>query len=614
MRPLPPLLVAFSLLLSAWTPQGLARDSIDAEMMKRPPELAPAVAFWREIFGRYSKHQVVIHARDYPNKIFTVLDYRAEAASGANAVTLARKRQRETKAAIARVDAILEQLDAAGGDPSGLGDEARAVAELFADIDDPDIFGKVAGRVRAQQGVRERTLQGLERAGRYLPHMEEVFAEHDLPLALTRLPLVESSFDSSAYSKVGAAGVWQFIPSSARRYMRMDHVLDDRRDPWASTEGAARHLRDDYDALNDWPLAVTAYNFGRYGVRRALEETGHDSLGGLLRDYESPRFGFASRNFYASFLAALDVEQQPEKWHGKPVDRMPPARFDTVETEDYVAWSTLQGLSGWDEDTFARHNPAYDDLVRADKLYVPPGHRIRVAPGESAAFLTAYAQLDDAQLHNAQRKAFLRHRVARGETLSEIARRFGTSAAHLQRLNGLTSVHHLRAGQSLRIPAPGGAGGTRTAVATGGVHTVRSGETLSEIARRYGTSAAALQRTNGLDNANRLRAGQTLRVPGGGSATHVVSRGDTLSGIAVRYGSSAHAIAAANSMATGDVLRPGAELRIPGASGPRHHRVTRGETLWDIARQHGTSIASIAAHNALDEQGLIRPGLTLEIP
>ena len=111
-----------------------------------------------------------------------------------------------------------------------------------------------------------------------------------------------------------------------------------------------------------------------------------------------------------------------------------------------------------------------------------------------------------------------------------------------------------------------------------------------------------------------LRAGQTLRVPGGGSATHVVSRGDTLSGIAVRYGSSAHAIAAANSMATGDVLRPGAELRIPGASGPRHHRVTRGETLWDIARQHGTSIASIAAHNALDEQGLIRPGLTLEIP
>lgn len=613
MRPLLSLLVVLSLLLCTWPPETSARDSIDAEMMKRPPELAPAVAFWREIFGRYSKHEVVIHARDYPNKIFTVLDYRAEAANGKNAVSLARKRQRETKAAIARINAILEQLDATDGDPSGLGDEARAVADLFADIDDPDIFGKVAGRVRAQQGVRERTREGLERAGRYLPHMETVFAEHELPLALTRLPMVESSFDSSAYSKVGAAGVWQFIPSSARRYMRMDHLLDDRRDPWASTDGAARHLRDDFEALGDWPLAVTAYNFGRYGVRRALEETGHDSLGGLLRDYEGPRFGFASRNFYASFLAALDVEQQPDKWLGGPVDRMPPARFDTVETDDYVAWSTLQRLSGWDEATFARHNPAYDELVRADKLYVPPGHRIRVAPGESAAFLTAYAQLGDGLLHDAQRDAFLRHRVARGETLSEIARRHGTSAAHIQRLNGLTSVHRLRAGQTLRIPAPGGSGeATRTAAV--GEHTVRSGETLSEIARRYGTSAAALQRSNGLDDANHLRAGQTLRVPGGGTTTHVVSRGDTLSGIAARYGSSARAIAAANGMATSDVLRPGAELRIPGVSGPRRHRVARGETLWDIARQHGTSIASIAAHNALDEQGLIRPGLTLEIP
>jgi membrane-bound lytic murein transglycosylase D len=614
MRPLTPLPVALTLLLCAWLPEGSARDSIDAEMMKRPPELAPAVAFWREIFGRYSKHEVVIHARDYPNKIFTVLDYRAEAAGNMNAAALARKRRQETKAAIARIDAILEQLDAAGGDPSGLGDEARAVAELFADIDDPEIFGKVAGRVRAQQGVRERTRAGLERAGRYLPHMEAVFSEHELPLALTRLPLVESSFDSGAYSKVGAAGVWQFIPSSARRYMRLDHLVDDRRDPWASTEAAARHLRDDFEALGDWPLAVTAYNFGRYGVRRALEETGHDSLGGLLRDYDSPRFGFASRNFYASFLAALDVEQQPEKWFGQAVDRMPPARFDTVETRDYVAWSTLQRLSGWDAAAFARHNPAYDELVRADELLVPPGHRIRVAPGESAAFLTAYAQLGDAQLHDAQREAFLRHRVARGETLSEIARRFGTSAAHLQRLNGLRSVHHLRAGQSLRIPAPGGVGGTRTASANKGEHRVRSGETLSEIARRFGISAAALQRLNGLQDADRLRAGQILRVPGSSGATHVVNRGDTLSGIAARYGSSVPAIAAANGMDAGDLLRPGAELRIPGATGPRRHRVARGETLWDIARQHGTSIASIAAHNALDEQSLIRPGLTLEIP
>ena len=560
------LLAAFSFLLAAGIgPAGAAETRVDASMMKRPPELAPAVAFWREIFGRYSKHEVVIHARDYPNKIFTVLDYRAEAAKGVDPGALARKRRSETREAIARIDAILQELDAAGGDPKGLGDDARAVAELFADVDDPGIFGEVAGRVRAQQGVRERTHAGLERAGRYLPHMERVFSEKELPLALTRLPLVESSFDSSAYSKVGAAGVWQFIPSSARHYMRMNHLLDDRRDPWTSTEGAARHLRDDFEALGDWPLAVTAYNFGRHGVRRALEKTGHDSLGGLLRDYDNPRFGFASRNFYASFLAALDVEQDRGQWLEQPLEPQPPARFDTVETRDYVAWSTLQRLSGWDEATFKRHNPAYDALVRDDKLYVPPGHRIRVAPGEGAAFLTAYAQLDDAYLHDTQREAFVRHRVARGETLSEIARRFATSAAHLQRLNGLSSVHHLRAGQSLRIPAPGG----------------------TQRASARNAPAATI--------------------------SYRVQPGETLSGIA-RYGSSVRRIAAANNMNTGDLLRPGAELRIPDASGPRRHRVARGETLWDIARRHGTSIASIAAHNALEDHSLIRPGVTLEIP
>lgn len=613
MRLLSPIPVALGLLLCSLATQGFSQPRIDAEMMKRPPELAPAVAFWREIFGRYSQHQVVIHARDYPNKIFTVLDFRAEAASGMDAAALARKRRSETRATIERIDDILGALHAADGDPSGLGDDARAIADLFADIDDPQIFERVKGRLRAQTGIRERTRSGLERAGRYLPHMESVFSEHELPLALTRLPLVESSFDSSAYSKVGAAGVWQFIPSSARRYMRMDHLVDDRRDPWTSTEGAARHLRDDYDALGDWPLAVTAYNFGRYGIRRALEETGHDSLGGLLRDYESPRFGFASRNFYASFLAALDVEQQREQWLDDPLRPEPPARFDVVETEHYIAWSTLQRMSGWDADTFARHNPAYDQLVREDQLYVPPGHRIRVAPDHAERFGMAYAALDSSRLHDAQREAFLRHRVAGGETLSEIARRFGTSAAHLQRLNSLTSVHHLRAGQTLRIPAPGGAGAPAVATATT-EHRVRSGETLSGIARQYGTSAAALQRANQLADADSLRAGQTLRVPGARATTHVVGRGDTLSGIAVRYGVSSRAIADANGMRVSDVLRAGSELRIPGASAPRRHQVAAGETLWEIARRHGTSIASIAAHNSLDDHSLIRPGLTLEIP
>lgn len=655
-----------------------ARDTIDAAALERPPILEPAISFWRHVFGKYSRHQVVIHARDYPNKIFTVLDYRDEAASGMSEAAIAQQRRRDTEQTIDRINQLLGEIDAADGQRSGLSDDAKAIVELFADLDDPDIFSKVRGRVRAQQGVLERTREGLERAGRYLPYMEAVFAERDLPKALTRLPLVESSFDTRAYSKVGAAGVWQFIPSSARRYMRLDHMLDDRRDPWNSTVAAAEHLRDDYALLQDWPLAITAYNFGRTGVKRALEAVDGDSLADLIAHYENPRFGFASRNFYASFVAAVDVEQARDRWFDIPLRPAEPARFDEVETKHYVAWSTLQRLSGWDRETFRRHNPAYGDMVRKDELFVPPNHRIRIAPGRGDAFARAYLALNDGELHARQRKAFITHQVRRGETLSEIARRHATSASRLQQLNGLRSAHHLRIGQGLRIPAPNsgapmqvadrsaprenaryhqvGSGDTLSEIATrygtttaellaingirdprglragerlrlpaGGrdvsastvsvaaAHRVRDGETLSEIAQRYETSTARLLALNGLDDPHQLRAGQTLRVPGAGT-THVVVPGETLSEIATRYGRTVRVLLAANALRDPHQLRPGQQLAIPGAGGPQRHRVTPGETLWDIARLHDTPLSRLVAHNALKDADSIRPGQLLEIP
>lgn len=595
-----------------------ARDTIDAAALERPPILEPAISFWRHVFGKYSRHQVVIHARDYPNKIFTVLDYRDEAASGMNEVAIAQQRRRDTQQTIDRIDHLLAEIDAAGGNPSGLSDDAKAIVELFADIDDPDIYSKVRGRVRAQQGVLERTREGLERAGRYLPYMEAVFAERELPMALTRLPLVESSFDTRAYSKVGAAGVWQFIPSSARRYMRLDHMLDDRRDPWNSTVAAAEHLSDDYALLQDWPLAITAYNFGRTGVKRALEDVDGESLGDLIARYDNPRFGFASRNFYASFVAAVDVEQARERWFDIPLRPAEPARFDEVETKHYVAWSTLQRLSGWDGETFHRHNPAYGEMVRNDQLLVPPNHRIRIAPGRGDAFARAYLALNDGELHARQRDAFITHQVRRGETLSEIARRHSTSASRLQQLNGLRSAHHVRIGQRLRIPTPNSGAPMQVADRptpreTARYHQVGSGETLSEIAQRYETSTARLLALNGLDDPHQLRLGQTLRVPGGGT-THVVVPGETLSEIATRYGRPMRTLLAANALSDPHQLRPGQELDIPGAGGPQQHRVTPGETLWDIARLHDTPLSSLVAHNALKNADSIRPGQLLEIP
>jgi membrane-bound lytic murein transglycosylase D len=521
--PMTRLLSALLMLATVGFSSPAAAIDESVAIFPRPPELAPAVSFWTRVFGEYSEHQLVIHAMDHPNKVFAVLDYRGAAAEGENPVTLRRRQREDTQATINHINEVLRRVAASPNNPERLDDEARAVRELFADLNDPGVYARTVGRVRAQRGLAERTRTALVSAGRYMPYMKQVFAEEGLPVALTRLPLVESSFDNRAYSKVGAAGIWQFMPGTARRYMRLDDLVDDRRDPWFSTHAAARHLSDDYAMLQDWPLAVTAYNFGRVGIRRALDEIGGNTLVDMINRYEGRRFGFASRNFYAEFLAALDVERAHPEWFGPviPAERL---IFDTVTTRDYVAWSTLQQLSGLSTEAFHERNPAYVDLVREDKLLVPPGHLIRVAPGHAGNFEAAYAQLGASHRHAQQRSWLIEHRVRAGETLSQIARRHGTSAARLQEMNGIRDAGRIRIGQIIKVP-PRDAPAQVARVSLPGpvasvsmeapytLHRINQGETLSAIGRRHGLSPQALAQFNGLGNHHNIRAGALLKIP-----------------------------------------------------------------------------------------------------
>ena len=422
----------------------------DSETFPRYKLLKPAVAFWTKVFRDYSEHQVILHSEDFPNKIYQVIDLRDEAQT-LSPVALAKKRQsaeKQTKAALVhRLRAVHTKRNA----PDLLTPEERELYELYEDVKDEDKFLHASQAVRSQRGLKERTAQALETSRQYLPEMERIFKSYGLPVALTRLPLVESSFNIEAYSKVGAAGLWQFIPSSARHYMRLNEVVDDRRDPWTSTDGAARHLRDDYAALGSWPLALTAYNHGRSGVAKALKKIDGSSLTDLVARYESRSFGFASRNFYAEFLAALDVEREWRKTHGKSNT---PLRFDQAETAHYVPYPTLVKLSGADEATFRSLNPAFTREVVEGKLYVPPQHSIRVPDGRGKAFAAAYGNLSDDQRFSKQRAFYRMHKVKKGEALSRIAKRYGVSTKAIAQANGIKKTKHLRAGQVIKIPPP----------------------------------------------------------------------------------------------------------------------------------------------------------------
>ncbi len=506
--------------LSPVAVEGPATDTTpdttpDTTVFPRPAMLAPNVAFWTEAFSHYSEYQSVIHSEDRPEKIYAVLDFRNDVLR-AGPGEARRLQQRAEKAIKREIDQHLRRIHALREKPDELTPAERKLHDLFADSTDPDRFRSAIGTFRSQRGLKEKTERALRVSGQYLPKMEAIFAAEGLPSALTRLPLVESSFNVEAYSKVGAAGLWQFMPSSARMYMRLDEAVDDRRDPWTSTGAAARHLKEDYELLGSWPLAITAYNHGRGGLARGLREVKGDNLEDLLERWDGHRFGFASRNFYAEFLAAVDVERDYRRHFGE-IERHAPLEFEVVQIQHYVAYEALRRCAGLTEQEFRTLNPGFRPEVLDGRLHVPPNTSIRVPVGMGQGFMAAYLALGEDQRASQQRFYYVRYRVQRGDNLGLIARRYGVSVSTLKQANGIGTRSLIRAGQVLRIPPRGGSKAHPVKVASQSVpyalHHVRPGQTLTAIANQYRTTITTLRKLNQLDPANPLRAGAIIKVP-----------------------------------------------------------------------------------------------------
>jgi membrane-bound lytic murein transglycosylase D len=267
---------------------------------------------------------------------------------------------------------------------------------------------------------------------------------------------VESSFNPEARSFIGAAGLWQFTAGTGRQFMRIDQAVDERRDPYRSSEAAARLLRANYAQLQSWPLAITAYNHGAGGMRRAVREMGTSNIETIVRYYNGPAFGFASRNFYVSFLAADEVHRNAEQYFG-PLDLDEPERGTEIVLPAYMRVDSLERSLGVDRETLKAYNPALLPPVWAGKKRVPRGFSLRlpdeVASEEAQARLTAVPR---EELHASQAggepATGRRHKVRKGETLSGIAKRYGTSPARLASLNRLSKQNLIRVGQVLKIP------------------------------------------------------------------------------------------------------------------------------------------------------------------
>ena len=366
------------------------------------PGLENAFEFWKRVFSEYSSAQLIFFDPLDMSRIYEVQDVGEDS-----------RPNKYISGEISRIAA------------------AQGV--------DPD-------RVKAQRGIKERTAAGIKRSGKYLAQMQQIFRERGLPAEIAYLPIVESSYDINARSNVGALGMWQFMRATGKQFnMRVDRNVDERKDPLESTRAAAAYLKQAYESLGSWPLAITSYNYGPAGMARAVSEVGSNDLVALIQRYNHHYWGFAPKNFYAEFLAAVEIGRNVNKYFpGLEVD--PPLAVEEVEVAKSTTVAALASAKGLTSQQLLEWNPA---LSHAGAT-VHAGYRVKLPAGGKAEIVVAEAAPSRPQART--QPQVVHHRVKPGETLIHIAQRYGASLERILEANGLRRTSLLRVGMTLLIP------------------------------------------------------------------------------------------------------------------------------------------------------------------
>ncbi len=435
----------------------------------------------------------------------------------------------------------------------------------------------------------------LTRAGRYTEMISAQLARAGLPLDLTYLPLIESGYSLTAYSRARAVGPWQFLRSTARMYgLRVDNFVDERRDPIRSTEAAIRFLKDLYEDLGDWSLAVAAYNGGIGRVSRAVRRAGTTDFWELVRRRFLKR---ETRNYVPRLIAAIMIAKNPEKYGFNDITPYSPLEFETVDTPP---WTSLQAVAVAAGVEFSILKDLNRHLRRAITPPDVPSYPVRVPVGTAAK---VRKNLD--RVYATVRTRFRTHVVRKNETIGRICRRYRISRTTLLKANNLTNPR-LRAGQRLRIPYQStiyklspvdldqmrAAGGPNRDLI---LHQVKPGESVWSIARRYNVPTHLIASWNNLKDISRIRAGEQL----------ALFLGD------LRKGEKPVRTAAVipSTVTVGEKL-PDDRTASAESSKPTYYEVRDGDTLWNIARRFQVTPENIRQWNDLDGN-LIHPGRRL---
>lgn len=343
--------------------------------------------------------------------------------------------------------------------------------------------------------------RSLARMGRYEEFVAAELAERGLPPSLRYLPVIEAAYNPTALSPAGAAGLWQFMPATARWLgLEVGPLVDQRLDPYAATPRAVDYLARLNRQFGSWFLTLAAYNSGPGRVERIIREHGSgrprdDAMFWRIRE----KLPSETRNFVPKYLAAVRIAEDPAAFGLDGFDRDPPQVFDVVEVDGPASMDVIAEAAGTEEEDVLFLNP---QLVRG---LLPAGRAVslRLPPGLGRGFAERFAAVPPNR-----RVSFVEHAVAAGETLSEIAEAYDVPLDDLLAANPNVEPRRLRVGAELVVPRPG-----VVAPSASRVHVVSAGESLWLIARAYDVSLDRLRRHNGLELDELIRPGDELRIP-----------------------------------------------------------------------------------------------------
>jgi membrane-bound lytic murein transglycosylase D len=336
------------------------------------PCLEPNVRFWIDAYTKHPTTKGLVHDATDLSVVYCVIDLLPPDKPGARQTN-----QKRIQVAKEQYKKILKDL-AKNGDQQD--PEKRRIADLFGPKASPDVFREAINNIRCQVGQMDRFEIGLVRSGAYLQRIKAIFRSHGLPEDLCYLPHVESSFNVAAFSKAGAAGMWQFTRATGKKFLTVNKFLDERRDPIRASEAAAKLLKGNYERLGNWPMAITAYNHGIAGMLRAKEKMGTYEV--AFENYNGRLFKFASRNFYSEFLAARHVAKNYTQYFSD-IQLNKSVEACEVLTKGQSSVAELSRHYEVDPETLRALNPALGKPVMKGQRQVPKGYRLRL-PADSA--------------------------------------------------------------------------------------------------------------------------------------------------------------------------------------------------------------------------------------